>query len=135
MASIGVGPARAGVAPLKRSIENVTQGPLDAVLAPFTVGQTTYRNLSADNGSTGGKVFLAPVTYFALLIANSVASCFRTWTGALEFPVALGALAAMPFTDKDPPPFFDVKSSDALVEHPSEAFDVKFGVYHIGRSE
>src|SRR5262245_8766161 len=133
--AICVGPARATVQPLKRSVENFTQGPLDAVLAPFTVGQTTYRNMEAEGGSTAGKVSLGTITYLGLLIMNTTASCFRTWTGLLEFPVGLGALAASAFTDKDPPPFYAVKSMPALVDHPSEVFDVKFGVYHVGRAD
>ena len=135
IASIGVGSAQATVAPLKRSVENFTQGPLDAVLSPFTTGQTTYRSIEAEGGSTAGKISLGTITYLGLLVMNTTASLFRTWTGLMEFPVGLGALAATPFTDKDPPPFFDMKATPALVDHPSDVFDVKFGAYHIGGNE
>jgi hypothetical protein len=133
--SLHVAPVRAGVEPLKRSVENITQGPLDFALTPFVAGQTAYRNIRADQPTAGGRIVLGFFTYVGLLMVDAAAAGFRTWTGFLEFPVGLGALAATPFTDKDLPAFFDVKQSRALVDHPTKVFDVKFGVYHAGGSE
>src|SRR5262249_39230325 len=133
--SICVGPARATVQPLKRSVENFTQGPLDAVLAPFTTGQTTYRNMEADGGSTSGKVTLGAITYMGLAIRTRGAPFCGTGAGPMGSGGGGGPPAASASTDRAPPPFYDVKSTPALVDHPSDVFDVKFGVYHVGRSD
>ena len=132
VASLRAADAHASAESLKRSFENMTQGPLDLVFTPVVAGQTAYENLEAEGHTTGGIVRFAPVTYGGLLIMDWAAGFFRTLSGFAELPVGLGALAASPFTDWEPPPFFDVSKPSALVDHPTSWYHVKFGVHHVG---
>ena len=134
VASLHAAPVRGGAMPLKRSVENMLQGPLDVALTPVVAATTTYRNLGAEEHTAVGKVGLGLLTYTGFLFYDSLAACFRTWAGALEFPVAIGALAATPFTEWSPPEIFSLEGTPALVDYPTKAFDVKFGVYHVGGS-
>ena len=135
LVSLCAGPVRAGVMPLKGSIQNLLQGPLDIALTPVVAARTTYQNLGAEEHTMVGNVGLGFLTYTGFLVFDSMAAAFRTWAGALEFPLALGALAATPFTDWEPPVTFSVQDKPALVDYPTKVFDVKFGVSHLGRRE
>jgi len=125
----------AGVEPLKRAVENVTQGPLDGLLAPVVGTLTGFRNVSAEGHSVAGTIALGSIASLGLSIFDGSAAFFRTLAGLVELPVGVGALAASPFTNWEPAPFFDVEKSPALVQHPSPWFNVKFGVYHLGVTE
>lgn len=135
VAALAPGAAHASVASMKRSIENVTQGPLDVVLTPVVAAVTARDNVEAEIHSTGGKVMGGALTYFGLVLMDLHAGFFRTFAGAVELPFALGALAASPLTDWEPPPFFDVEKKTALVDRPSSVYNVKFGVQHVGTRE
>ena len=93
-----VGAAAANTASLKRSVENATQGPLDGLLTPITATGTAFRNVGAEEHSLGGVITLGLITTVGLFLFNGASSLFRTFAGAVEFPVALGSLAASPFT-------------------------------------
>src|SRR5262245_45729671 len=133
LVALVAGPAGATVTPLKRSVENVLQAPLDAVLTPVVAAKTAYTNIGNEDHTAFGDVTLGFVTWTGLVVFDWFASGFRFMSGAFEFPIGLSALAATPFTDKDPPPLMDLSQTPALVDHPTEYFDVKFGVYHVGR--
>lgn len=133
--SLETGAVHAGVEPLKRSLENATQGPLDVVLSPIVAGLTTYRNLSQEDVGVVQGIGLGTMTYVGLTIVDVNASFFRMLSGLLELPLAAGLAAASPFTDWQPPVLFDVEKPSALVDHPTRAFHVKFGVFHVGEKE
>ncbi len=125
----------AGFGPLKRAIENTTQGPLDGLLAPVVGTQTGFRNVAAEGHSLAGTIVLGSIAGFGLAMFDGSAAFFRTLAGLVELPIGIGALAATPFTDWQPAPFFDVEKQTALVNHPTSWFNVKFGVYHLGVTE
>lgn len=127
--------AGASVESIKRSFENMTQGPLDLVLTPVVAGQTAYQNLEAEGATTGQMIRLGPIAFGGLLIMDWAGGFFRTLSGFAELPVGLGALAASPFTDWEPPPFFDADKPPALVDHPTPVYHIKFGVAHVGGRE
>jgi len=127
--------AHAGFEPLKRALENTTQGPLDVLLSPVVGIQTGFRNVAAEGHSTAGTIALGSIAAFGLTMFDGAASFFRTLSGIVELPLGVGLLAATPFTDWQPPAFFDVEKPSALVNYPTPWFNVKFGVYHVGVTE
>jgi hypothetical protein len=133
--SLRAADAGASVESLKRSFENMTQGPLDLLLTPVVAGQTAYQNLKGEGATTGEMIRIGPVAYGGLLIMDWAAGFFRTLSGFAELPFGLGALAASPFTDWQPPAFFDADKPPALVDHPTSVYHIKFGVAHVGGRE
>jgi hypothetical protein len=118
-------PADASPKTLKRSVENLTQWPLDVAASPVVAGWTIYRNMRDIGDSTAVRIFY-PVPGFAWNTMVQIgAGVLRGVTGIIEF---VPGLVLLPFdTDLDPlfPPPIE---NDALVNWENGYFDVKFAV-------
>jgi hypothetical protein len=118
-------PAFASPATLKRSVENLTQWPLDLVLSPVVAGKTVYTNLQDIDDSNAVRVAY-PVPGFAwVTFVQMGAACLRGVTGVLEFLPGLGLL----FFETDLDPLFDpVEDNEALVNFENPVYHFRFGV-------
>ena len=110
---------------LKRSVENMTQFPLDIVTSPWVAGETIYRNLQDVDDSRAVQIFY-PIPGFAWnLFVQWGASVIRGVTGVVEFLPGL----VLVFTDADMDPIFDpAVDNEALVDYETGIYDFKFGV-------
>jgi hypothetical protein len=118
-------PASASPATLKRSVENMTQWPLDLVLSPVVAGKTVYTNLQDIDDSDAVRVAY-PVPGFAFVTFVQMGSAvLRGVTGVLEFLPGLGLL----FFETDLDPLFDpADENEALVDFENPVYDLRFGV-------
>ncbi len=110
---------------LKRSIENLSQAPLDLALSPIVAGQTVVRNLQDIEDSPGVRIVYPVPGYVWTVFVQAGAAVLRGITGAIEFLPGL----ALFFTDAELDPIFDpVADQDALVDYETDFYWVKFGV-------
>ena len=119
--------AQAGASPktLKRSIQNLTQFPLDAGMAPIVSGWTIYKNMRNIGDSTGVRIFY-PIPGFAWnVMVNVGSSVLRGVSGVLEFAPGI---VLLPF-DADLDPLFDpAEDNSGLVQWENGIYDIKFGI-------
>jgi hypothetical protein len=123
--ALPVAPAGASPKTLKRSVENLTQWPLDVATAPVVSGWTIYRNMRDIGDSTAVRIFY-PVPGFAWNTMVQVgAGVLRGVTGAIEL---VPGLVLLPF-DADLDPLFDPSlDNEALVNWENGIYDVRFAV-------
>ena len=116
--------ASATPATLKRSVENLTQWPLDLALSPVVAGNTIYNNLSSVDDSTGVRIAY-PIPGFIWTTSVQVgAAVLRGVTGVFEL---LPGLILLPL-DADLDPLFDpAVENSALVDYDNPVYHVKFG--------
>jgi hypothetical protein len=116
--------ASATPATFKRSIENLTQWPLDLALSPVVAGKTIYQNLSSVDDSTGVRIAY-PIPGFLWTTSVQIgASVLRGVTGVFEL---LPGLILLPL-DADMDPLFDpAVENEALVDWDNPVYHVKFG--------
>jgi hypothetical protein len=116
-------PADASPKTLKRSIENLTQGPLDVATAPVTAAWSIFNNMRSIGDSTAVRIFY-PIPGFAWnTMVNAGAGVLRTVTGVMEF---VPGLVLLPF-EADLDPLFDpVYAAPAIVNWENGIYDVKF---------
>jgi hypothetical protein len=118
-------PSGATPATLKRSIENLTQWPLDAALAPVTSGVSVYRNMQTIDDSTAVRVFYPLPGYVWNVIVIWGASALRGVAGVLE----LGPGVVLLFTDADLSPIFDIPGKNpGLVNFETGIYDFNFAI-------
>lgn len=110
---------------LKRSVENITQAPLDLALAPGVSAMVTVRNMKKCRRLLWPVCLPVGTLWHSGL--NTAGATARAAGGILELPFALGFL----FTSKDGPAFFDAEGVASLVTVPSRVYDVKFGLFHV----
>ncbi len=120
-------PVSASPETLKRSIENMTQWPLDLALSPVTAGKSVYEGVREIDDSNAVRVAY-PIPGFAWnTFVNAGCSVLRGVTGALEFLPGLGLL----FFEADLDALFDPpQENEALVDFENPVYDVKFGVIY-----
>jgi hypothetical protein len=118
-------PADASPKTLKRSVENLTQWPLDVAASPVVAGWTIYRNMRDIGDSTAVRI-VYPVPGFAWNTMVQIgAGVLRGVTGIIEF---VPGIVLLPF-DADLDPLFPPSiENDALVSWENGYFDVKFAV-------
>jgi hypothetical protein len=118
-------PAGASPQTLKRSVQNLTQAPLDIALAPATSAVTIYKNITSIGDTTAVRIFY-PIPGFAWnSMVNIGAGVLRGVTGVMEF---VPGLILLPF-DADIDPLFDPAEDNAgLVQWENGIYDVNFGV-------
>jgi hypothetical protein len=123
--ALPVAPAGASPKTLKRSIENLTQWPLDVVASPVVATYSVYKNMREIGDSTAVRIFY-PVPGVAWNTMVQVgAGVLRGVTGALEL---VPGIVLLPF-DADLDPLFDPAiDNDALVSWENGIYDVKFAV-------
>lgn len=118
---------------LKRAFGNITQGPLDVVLAPATAGVQLWHNLRTVQDTTGVRVAYAVPGFFWATGVNAFSGVLRVVAGTFELLPGIGLV----FTDREMTPLFDpVEKADALVAHDTPVYPIKFGVeYAAGEAE
>ena len=110
---------------LKRSIENLSQFPLDLVLSPIVAGQTVYTNMADIDDSPGVRMFYPVPGYFWTIFVQAGASILRGMTGVIELLPGMALL----FTDAEYDPIFDpAAEQDGLVDFETDFYYVKFGI-------
>ncbi len=124
-AAMVASPAAATPDTLKRSIENITQFPLDLVLSPIVAGQTVYQNLQDIEDSPGVRLFYPVPGYFWTVFVQAGASVLRGITGVIELLPGM----ALFFTDAELDPIFDpADEQEGLVDFETPIYWVKFGI-------
>ena len=123
--ALPVAPAGASPKTLKRSIENLTQFPLDVAASPVVAGYTIYKNMRDIGDSTGVRIFY-PLPGFAWNVMVQVgAGVLRGVTGAIEL---VPGIILLPF-DADLDPLFDpAVDSTGLVNWQNGIYDVNFAI-------
>lgn len=117
--------ASATPATLKRSIENLTQWPLDLALSPVVAGKTIYENLQSVDDSPGVRIAYPIPGYIWTTAVQAGAAVLRGVTGVFEF---LPGLFLLPF-DADMDPLFDpAAENEGLVDFDNSIYHVKFGI-------
>lgn len=110
---------------LKRSIENITQFPLDFALAPVVAAQSVYTNMNDIGDSPGVRLFYPIPGFFWNSFVQGGAAILRGITGVIEFLPGLALL----FTDAELDPIFDIADDqEGLVDYETDFFYVKFGI-------
>jgi hypothetical protein len=118
-------PADASPKTLKRSIENLTQWPLDVAMSPVVSGYSIYKNMRDIGDSTAVRIFYPVPGYAWNVMVQVGAGVLRGVTGVIEF---VPGIVLVPF-DADLDPLFDPSiDNDALVNWENGFYDVKFGV-------
>jgi hypothetical protein len=116
-------PADASPKTLKRSIENMTQGPLDVATAPVTSVWSIYNNMRSIGDSTAVRIFYPAPGFLWNTMVNAGAGVLRGVTGVMEF---VPGIVLLPFeTDLDPlfdPPY----SAPSIVNWENGFYDLKF---------
>ena len=118
-------PAAASPKTLKRSIENLTQWPLDVATAPVVSVWTIQRNMREIGDSTAVRIFYPVPGFMWNTMVQVGAGVLRGVAGVLE----LGpGIVLLPF-DADLDPLFDPSlDNEALVDWQNGIYDVKFAV-------
>ncbi len=119
------GKASADAYTLKRSIENMTQWPLDLALSPIVAGQTIRNNMESIGDSPGVRMFYPVPGYFWNVFVQGSTSVLRGITGVIELPIGL---AILPLDAEFDPIFDPADEQDALVDYETDFFWVKFGI-------
>ena len=110
---------------LKRSVENLTQWPLDLVLSPVVAGKTVYTNLNDIDDSPAVQVAYTVPGFAFVTFVQLGAATLRGLTGALELLPGIGLL----FFETDLDPLFDPSvDNEALVDFENPVLNLKFGV-------
>ena len=123
--SLAAAPAGASPQTIKRSIQNLTQAPLDIAAAPVVSGVTIYRNITTIGDTTAVRIFY-PIPGFAWnTMVNMGAGVLRGVTGIMEF---VPGLILIPF-EADIDPLFDPAEDNAgLLQWENGIYDVNVGV-------
>jgi hypothetical protein len=123
--SLAAAPAGASPQTIKRSIQNLTQAPLDVATSPVVSAVSIYRNITNIGDTTAVRIFY-PIPGFAWnTMVNAGAGVLRGVTGIMEF---VPGLILIPF-EADIDPLFDPAEDNAgLVKWENGIYDVNFAV-------
>ena len=123
--ALSAAPAGASPQTLKRSVQNLTQAPLDIAAAPVTSVVTIYKNMTSIGDTTAVRIFY-PIPGFAWnTMVNVGAGVLRGVTGIMEF---VPGIILLPF-DADIDPLFDpAEDNEGLVNWENGIYDVNFAV-------
>lgn len=125
LGALSAAPVSASPATLKRSIENITQAPLDLAASPYVAGQTIYQNMQNIGDTTAVRIAYPVPGYAWNVLVQGGASVLRGVTGLLEL---VPGIILLPF-DADLEPLFDpVEDSPALVEYDNPIYRLRFGI-------
>lgn len=123
--AIAAAPAAATTATLKRSVENLTQWPLDLATSPYVAGKAIYDRMQTESDTTAVKIAYPVPGYAWNLMVQAGASVLRGVTGAIEF---VPGLILLPLDAELRPLYDPAESSPALVDMPTPVYDLRFGV-------
>jgi len=123
-------PASAGGQTLKRSMGNLTQFPLDIVLAPITAGRRLAINMKEHKDPMAVRIAFFIPGYIFLTGTNAFGSVLRGFAGLAELPPGLVLIFRK---DAEMYPLFPItEKGGALVDHDTRAFRFKFGIDYAG---
>jgi hypothetical protein len=123
--ALPAGPAAASPKTLKRSVENLTQWPLDVASAPLVSAWTIQRNMREIDDSLAVRIAY-PLPGFAWNTMVQVgAGVLRGVSGVLEF---VPGIVLLPFETDMTPLFNPSLDNEALVSWENGIYDVKFAV-------
>jgi hypothetical protein len=105
--------AQASPETLRRSVGNLVQAPIDAVLSPVTAGRTLVRNLRDVDDTMPVKIFYAGPGYIWLTGVQFGAAILRGVAGALEL---VPGIFLLPFETDISPLYDPADRGAALVE-------------------
>jgi hypothetical protein len=125
LCALAAAPAAATPATLKRSVENLTQWPLDIVTAPWVAGQTIYQNMQSEPDTTAVKIVYPVPGYAWNLMVQLGASVLRGVTGVIEF---VPGLILLPLDAEFDPLYDPVVDNPALVDVPTSIYSLRFGI-------
>jgi len=115
---------------LKRSIQNLTQWPLDVALSPVVAARDIYVNMQDIEDSLAVKIFYPIPGWAWNTMVQGGAGVLRGVTGVIEL---IPGVILLPFPDTELDPLFDpVEENDGLVEWENGIYDVKFGISYTG---
>jgi hypothetical protein len=118
-------PVSASPETLKRSVENLTQWPLDLALSPVVAGKTVVQGLQDIDDSTAVKIAYPVPGFVWVTFVQAGTAVLRGLTGVFEFLPGLGLL---PF-EADLDPLFDpAYDNEALVDFETPVYHIKFGI-------
>ena len=118
-------PVSASPETLKRSVQNLTQWPLDLALGPVVAGQTIVRNMQDIDDSMAVKIAYPVPGFVWVTFVQSGCALLRGLTGVFEFLPGIGLL---PF-EADLDPLFDpADENEALVDFETPVYNLRFGV-------
>ncbi|HVH06448.1 MAG TPA: hypothetical protein VNE71_10670 [Myxococcota bacterium] len=123
--SLAAAPAGASPQTIKRSVENLTQAPIDIAASPVVSGVTIYRNITNIGDTLAVRIFY-PIPGFAWnTMVNIGAGVLRGVTGVMEF---VPGLILIPF-DADIDPLFDpAEDNEGLVHWENGIYDVNAAI-------
>jgi hypothetical protein len=133
-AAVALVPAAASATPatFKRSMENLTQWPLDLALSPVVAGNTIYNNLNSIDDSTGVRIAYPIPGFIWTTSVQAGAAVLRGVTGVFEL---VPGLILLPL-DGDMDPLFDpAVENPALVDFDNPIYHVKFGTDYTSGGE
>lgn len=125
------GSASATTDVIQRSLENMPQGIVDALLSPYTSGVSVYNNMTTIQDTTAVRVAYLVPGYAWNVMCNFGGGLIRTLTGVLELPTGMVLL----FSDAEMEPLFDpVEDAEAafLYDQFEDVYRVKLGVFYTG---
>ncbi len=114
---------------LKRSVENMTQFPIDILMAPVVAGKSVYDNMNSVEDSLGVRIAYPIPGFMFNTLVQIGGGIIRGITGLIE----LGPGVVLLFSDAEMDPLFDpVEDSSALYENGGDPIRVKIGVNYTG---
>jgi hypothetical protein len=123
-------PAAASPQTIKRSVQNLTQWPLDVVLSPVVAARDIFVNMREIEDSLAVKIFYPVPGWAWNTMVQGGAGVLRGVTGAIE--VVPGVLL-LPFPNADLDPLFDpAEENEGLVRWENGYYDVNFGISYTG---
>ena len=130
-AALLAAPAAADTDTLKRSIENLTQFPLDVAMSPVVAGYSIYQNMNSISDSPGVRIAYPVPGFFWNTMVQGGAGILRGVSGLIELVPGMVLL----FSDAESDPMFDpADENDALVDYETDFFWVKFGINYTSGS-
>jgi hypothetical protein len=120
-------PASASTETFRRAIENIVLSPLDLALAPFAAGYTVVTGLQDIDDSLGVRIAYPIPGFLWNTGVNIGASALRCASGLIEL---IPGIFLLPFEADLDPIYAPVDRADAFVDHETDYFYFKFGIFY-----
>ncbi len=122
--------SQAGGQTLKRSLGNITQFPLDIVLAPVQAGNRLAKNMKTEKDPLALKIVMTVPGWIFLTGNNAFGATMRAFAGVVELPPGLFLLFRK---DAEMYPVFPItERGGALVNKDTRAFHFMIGIDYAG---
>lgn len=122
--------SQAGGQTLKRSVGNITQFPLDILLAPVQAGNRLVKNMKTTEDPMALKVIMTVPGWVFLTGTNAFGATMRAFAGLVELPPGLFLVFRK---DAEMYPVFPItERGGALVNKDTKAFHFMMGIDYAG---